>query len=368
MTSKERQNSTWLRVRNLSKRFGDVQAVDDVEFEIQKGNILALLGPSGCGKTTTLRIIAGLTLADSGQVFLEDKDLSDVPTEKRGIGMVFQTWALFPHMTVYQNIAFGLHSRHVLKADIPNKVNEALDLVKLPGIAGRKISQLSGGQQQRVALVRALTRHPKLMLFDEPLSNLDQKLRVGMRTELKNLQMELGLTGVYVTHDQGEALSLGDVVAVMREGKILDRRDARSLFEKPRTRFVADFLGVSNILSGELRTENDQLKFWISPRLAFDVVMPPKYQTGLVKFLGIRPRKITLVPKNVEHHLTNAFPVIVLAVDYLGTEVTYIVEVKDIPGLTLTVTQAGGAYHKMKEEIIAGWNAEDALLLDSDDE
>jgi len=356
----------YLQVRSLCKKFGTVQAVDDVSFDIEKGGFLALLGPSGCGKTTTLRIIAGLTHPDSGKVILDGSDLTLLSPEKRRVGMVFQTWALFPHMTVYENIAFGLRSQRIPKTEIQKRVQEALELVQLPGIEDRMPRQLSGGQQQRVSLTRALVARPKLMLFDEPLSNLDHKLRVQMRTELKNLQRSLSLTCIHVTHDQGEALSLGDQVAVMSSGRILDLRDSRQLFDYPKTRFVADFLGATNILQGSLMTEASVAKFYADSGLVFEVASVPRQTVDDIRYAAIRPEKIHLIQESQGFRGSNAFPVIIQGVDYLGTEIRYIVELTEFPGMTLTVSESSGLELDLGAKALAEWNPTDVLLLQED--
>ncbi|MCD6348969.1 MAG: ABC transporter ATP-binding protein, partial [Candidatus Korarchaeota archaeon] len=210
-----------IRTVELTKVFGDVVAVDHVSLEIKHGEFFTLLGPSGCGKTTFLRTIAGLEMADEGRIYFDDQDITDLPAHLRGTGMVFQNYALWPHMNVFDNIAYGLKIRKVPKSEIEKKVKEVLKLVKLEGLEKRTPHQLSGGQQQRVALARALVINPRVLLFDEPLSNLDAKLRIEMRAELKRIQRDLGITAIYVTHDQEEAMSISDRIAVMNRGRVM---------------------------------------------------------------------------------------------------------------------------------------------------
>ena len=239
-------------VQDLVKIYpGAVQpSVDHVNFSLPRGEMLALLGPSGCGKTTILRMIAGLIEPSAGAIRLEGRDVSATPVHKRGLGMVFQAYALFPHMTVAENIAFGLEMRHVPRPERETRVAGALDLVKLTGLGGRKISQLSGGQQQRAAIARSLVIEPALLLLDEPLSNLDAKLRDEMRDEIRDIQARTGVTAIFVTHDQDEALSMADRLAVMSNGKIEQIGTPRDIFDRPATDFVARFIGAGNFFAG----------------------------------------------------------------------------------------------------------------------
>jgi spermidine/putrescine ABC transporter ATP-binding subunit len=239
-----------IEVRDVIKRFGPVAAVDGVSLQIAEGELFTLLGPSGCGKTTLLRLIAGFYRPDGGAVVFGGRVVNDVPPHARNIGMVFQNYALWPHMTVFQNVAYGLRLRRLGAADVRDRVGEGLRKVNLAGLEARYPGQLSGGQQQRVALARALVLNPDILLLDEPLSNLDAKVRVQVRAEIRKLQQELGITTVYVTHDQEEALSLSDRVAVMRDGRVLQLGRPRELYERPRTRFVADFVGTNNLVPG----------------------------------------------------------------------------------------------------------------------
>jgi iron(III) transport system ATP-binding protein len=238
--------------QNITKRFGSVTAAATVSLRIESGEFFFLLGPSGCGKTTLLRILAGFEAPDEGIVLFDDKDVSTVPPEKRGTGLVFQNYALWPHLTVAQNITFGLEVRKLPAKKQLERLNEAMSLVRLRGLESRRPAQLSGGQQQRVALARALIIRPKLVLLDEPLSNLDAKLRLEMRTELREIIKQAGHTAVYVTHDQKEALSMADRIAIMNEGRIEQVGAARELYERPGNRFVAEFLGETNFLPAKV--------------------------------------------------------------------------------------------------------------------
>ncbi|TMC79208.1 MAG: ABC transporter ATP-binding protein [Chloroflexi bacterium] len=240
-------------LRGVSKGYKDTTAVDDLSLHIKDREFVALLGPSGCGKTTTLRMLAGFIRPDSGQILIDGRDVTDVPPERRPTAMVFQSYALWPHMTVADNIAFGLRLRRLPKSEVDDRTARMLEVVGLPGVMRRYPSQLSGGQQQRVALARALVLGPKILLLDEPLSNLDAKLRVRMRDEIRRIQQELQITTVYVTHDQEEALTMADRIAVMNKGILQQVGDALDIYDRPATAFVADFIGSSNLLSGTLR-------------------------------------------------------------------------------------------------------------------
>ena len=239
-----------IRIENLTKRFGESVALHSLNLTIGPGEIFFLLGPSGCGKTTLLRSIAGFYPADGGRIFFGDEDVTNLPPHQRNTGMMFQSYALWPHMTVAQNVAFGLEERHIPRAEITRRVGAALDSVKMGEYAARKINQLSGGQQQRVALARAMVIRPRCLLLDEPLSNLDTKLRIEMRGEIRRICKEAGLTAIYVTHDQKEALSVGDRIAVMESGHIRQSGAPAEVYRQPASRFVADFMGETNFISG----------------------------------------------------------------------------------------------------------------------
>jgi spermidine/putrescine ABC transporter ATP-binding subunit len=241
-----------VRLDAVTKRFGAVTAVNGVSLEVQQGEVLALLGPSGCGKTTTLRVIAGFEEPDAGTVEIRGRVVNRVPPHRRNLGMVFQQYALFPHMSVFDNVAFGLRMRGVKRAEVPRLVDEAMALVRLTGLSDRVPSQLSGGQQQRVALARAIVTKPAVLLLDEPLGALDKKLREQMQVEVRALQRTVGITTVFVTHDQEEALTLSDRIGVMEHGEIVQIGTPTEIYERPRSRFVSDFIGVSNILEGKV--------------------------------------------------------------------------------------------------------------------
>jgi putative spermidine/putrescine transport system ATP-binding protein len=248
------QSLNSLRFR-ITKRFGSKVVLDDFALEVRGGQFVTLLGPSGCGKSTALNVVAGLIPASEGELWVDEQRMDDVPTERRGFGMVFQNYALFPHMTVFGNIAFGLELQRRPRPEIEQRVRAMLQLVQLPGFDARYPSQLSGGQQQRVAIARALVLHPRLLLLDEPLSNLDAKLRIEMRAEIKRIHASLGLTCIYVTHDQTEALSLSDWIVVMRDGIVMQAGPPQDIYNRPKNVFVADFMGFRNFFPGQITAD-----------------------------------------------------------------------------------------------------------------
>ncbi len=281
-----------VRLEKVTKLFGDVRAVDDISFQVEEGEFFSLLGPSGCGKTTTLRMIAGFESPSGGTIFFGDNDVAGLKPQQRNIGMVFQNYALFPHMTVGENVAFGLKARKVEKSEISGKVRKALELVNLTGYTDRPVSAMSGGQQQRVALARALVIEPQILLLDEPLSNLDAKLRVETREQIRSLQKRLGITTFYVTHDQDEALSQSDRLAVLIAGKCMQIGEPREVFNQPRGREVMDFLGKANFLPGSIiSSENGKLQVQISPQWV--VALPLNVEENVDQIiLGFRPHEV----------------------------------------------------------------------------
>ena len=249
-----------LKVNNLNKNFGNVKAVQEVSFEATEGKVLSLLGPSGCGKTTTLRCIAGFENPDRGEICLDDRKITHISPERRGIGMVFQNYALWPHMTVYGNLAFGLQIRKVSKDEITKKIKKVLGMVQLEGYENRYPRQMSGGQQQRIAMARALVFEPEIMLLDEPLSNLDAQLREEMRFEFTELQKKLGITAVYVTHDQAEALVISDKIVILDKGKIVQSGSPKEIYSNPKNKFVAGFIAVTSFISGSIDSFAEEKK------------------------------------------------------------------------------------------------------------
>jgi spermidine/putrescine transport system ATP-binding protein len=285
-----------VRLERVSKFFGDVAAVDDLSLDIAEGEFFSMLGPSGCGKTTTLRMIGGFEDPSVGTVYLGGRDVTDLPPYRRDVNTVFQSYALFPHLDVYENVAFGLRRKKVDKSDIQQRVHETMRLVDLEGFETRKPSQMSGGQQQRVALARALVNRPKVLLLDEPLGALDLKLRKQMQLELKRIQEEVGITFIYVTHDQEEAMTMSNRFAVMRHGKIEQIGPPETVYESPATEFVAGFLGASNLLDGELAGSQGDVTT-VRLTTGQDIHMPasrvPSDIDTVVK-VGVRPEKISI--------------------------------------------------------------------------
>jgi len=273
-------------IKDAVKRYGDFTALNGVSLNIKEGEFFTLLGPSGCGKTTLLRMIAGFNSIEAGDFYFGDKRINDVPAHKRDIGMVFQNYAIFPHLTVKENVAYGLKARKVPKKEMDERVAEALKLVQIEHLADRKPNELSGGQQQRVALARAFVIEPSVLLMDEPLSNLDAKLRVQMRTVIKKLQRRLGITTIYVTHDQEEALAISDRIAVMKDGNIMQIGTPNEIYAKPQNPFVAGFIGVSNFLDCDVNGN----KVTIEGELSMEIPVRKEY-TGKGK-ISARPEQL----------------------------------------------------------------------------
>jgi spermidine/putrescine transport system ATP-binding protein len=316
-----------VRLAQVVKRFGDFLAVDHVDLEVQDGEFFSLLGPSGCGKTTTLRMIGGFEQPTSGVIELQGNDVTWLPPYRRNVNTVFQNYALFPHLSIFENVAFGLRRRGVAKAEIRTRVGEMLKLVELPGYEKRKPGQISGGQAQRVALARALINRPAVLLLDEPLGALDLKLRKQMQVELKRIQQEVGITFIYVTHDQEEAMTMSDRIAVMNRGRYEQLADPESLYERPATRFVAGFLGVSNLLVGKPDGSSDGFAL---VRLADDtrIRVPAALVNGSPTVeIGVRPEKIRLSASDEQPAKgTNVLRGVIRDASYLGVSTQYIVE------------------------------------------
>jgi len=343
----------------------EVRAVKNMNLGIQTGEFFTLLGPSGCGKTTTLRLIAGFEMPTAGEVLIQGQPMSKVPPYRRPVNTVFQNYALFPHMTVAQNVAFGLAVKRVPRAERERRVKEALALVRLPTMGDRKPSQLSGGQQQRVALARALVNQPAVLLLDEPLGALDLKLRKAMQIELKHLQQEVGITFVYVTHDQEEALTMSDRIAVMNEGVALQVADPVTIYEQPATRFVADFIGGSNFLTAMVETvSGDRVQVSIAGERVSaqrgDVSQVP----GQLVTLAVRPEKLSLT--RADQPVAEALSGTIQEVIYIGTDTRFIVGLASGETLEARVQNLGGrglGEFAVGDPVKVGWAPGDARTL-----
>jgi spermidine/putrescine transport system ATP-binding protein len=354
MTSQPVSTSAEIQLLDLEKHFREVRAVDGVSLDVRAGEFFSLLGPSGCGKTTTLRMIGGFELPTGGRILLRGRDVTEDPPDKRPVNMVFQNYALFPHLDVGDNVAFGLKRRQVAKAEIARRVANALELVNLTGYERRKPNQLSGGQQQRVALARALVNEPNVLLLDEPLGALDLKLRRRLQLELKRIQAEVGITFVYVTHDQEEALTMSDRIAVMHAGKVEQLGTPEELYERPTSRFVADFIGSTNLLSGRIEADGRvRLTTGELARATHDGLA-----AGTDVEISIRPEAIALVPAAAD----GAIAATVEQAAYLGTTISY--QLRTAGGLAMTVlSPKAGARIPVGSDVAVTWSPSDALIL-----
>ena len=351
-------------LQSLTKKFGKVVAVDEISLHVDEGEFLTLLGPSGSGKTTTLMMIAGFELPTAGKIFIRGKDVMMVPPHERNIGMVFQNYALFPHMTVSNNVAFPLKMRKLSKKEIIQRVGRVLEIVKLPGFENRLPRQLSGGQQQRVALARALVYDPPLLLMDEPLGALDKKLREHMQIEIRNLQRELIITSLYVTHDQQEALTMSDRVAVFDQGKIQQVGTPDELYEKPSNPFVADFIGESNFIAGHIVGLEDDSAIMTSEDREIEIPCPRT--SGLVMEqkvqLVIRPEKIRFVEPSF-NPLVRVDGVVEELI-YSGEVRRYTIRISHEQTIDLKQQIMHGVKAFRKEDRVSvGWSLEDSKIL-----
>ncbi|KJC50541.1 hypothetical protein UP09_05450 [Bradyrhizobium sp. LTSP885] len=335
-------SSVGLQVERLNKIYDGFAAVSDLSFEIKAGEIVAFLGPSGCGKTTCLRMIAGLVAPTSGTILLGNRDITAVSVHRRNIGMLFQNYALFPHLTVAENVAFGLKMRKVSRAEVSERVKTALQLVQLPQFADRLPARLSGGQQQRVALARALAIEPSLLLLDEPLGALDKNLRDEMQVELLQLQRRLGITTVIVTHDQEEALTLSDRVLVLKDGKFQQYGRSEDVYLRPENEFVAGFVGVSNCFRGEVDREDGLARLRTESGLS--IMLPPSVETAQSTTVVVRPENITLKPLGTGGGSdTNAIPVVIEQIIYRGVQTHYHLATDDGQKLIVFAQNSEGA-------------------------
>ena len=360
----------FLEFRGVSKRFGAVQAVNDVSLEIKKGEFFSLLGPSGCGKTTMLRLAAGFEEPDAGRVFLDGRDITELPPDKRKVNTIFQSYALFPHMTVRGNIAFGLTIAKRPKAEIRDEVDRMLELIRMADQAAKKPDQLSGGQRQRVAVARALVNKPGVLLLDEPLAALDLKLRQKMLIELDLIHDEVGITFLYVTHDQAEAMSLSDRIAVMDGGRIEQVGTPAEIYEAPRTSFVAAFIGDTNFLEGRVEAcpEREYCRLAIAGLPAILCFNDKSLRPGQAIYLSIRPEKVHISRERPEEKpQRNYLPAVIEDVIYLGSNTKYWVRAG---GYRIQVLRQHARYFldekplRWKDEAWIWWHADDGFMLD----
>ncbi|MEA5627818.1 ABC transporter ATP-binding protein [Nostoc sp. UHCC 0251] len=354
-----------VELRNVFKFFNQEPAVNGIDLDVRQGEFFSILGPSGCGKTTTLRLIAGFEIADAGKVLIQGQSMTNVPPYRRPVNTVFQSYALFNHLNVWDNIAFGLRLKKIRKSQLEARVQEALKLVKMESLRSRFPNQLSGGQQQRVALARALVNRPAVVLLDEPLGALDLKLRKEMQVELSNLHKDLELTFVMVTHDQEEALSLSDRIAVMNQGKIEQVGTPSQIYERPQTSFVADFIGDTNLFSGKIvAVDSSNVKILTKTELSIVISRaedtPSELSQAVV--VSVRPEKIqlSLYPPNLP---ANCFEGRLVNVMYLGTHVNYVVELTN--GISINVLQPNtfGILPDRNTPIYAWWAENDCLAI-----
>jgi spermidine/putrescine transport system ATP-binding protein len=356
-----------IHLEGVTKRFADTTAVDDLTLSIQRGNFYAMLGPSGCGKTTTLRMIGGFENPTVGRVFLGGTDVTDAPPYKRDVNTVFQSYALFPHLTVEKNVAFGLERKKVSKDEVRKRVGDALELVQLAHLSKRKPGQLSGGQAQRVALARALVNRPRALLLDEPLGALDLRLRKQLQIELKRIQQDIGITFVHVTHDQEEAMTMADTIAVMSGGKIEQAGSATDLYERPSTAFVANFLGISNLVDARIKArDNGHARVETHDGAALHV--PSDRCNGEDEVsVGVRPEKIKLVPAGLPvPDGSNVLRGKVVVAAFLGVSIQYVIQTAAGEELNVFTQNTEGAEPDslgVGREVQLAWSPEHTFVV-----
>ncbi|RKU27424.1 spermidine/putrescine ABC transporter ATP-binding protein [Candidatus Poribacteria bacterium] len=370
---------------SVTQQYGDAVAVDNISLQIEGGEFFSLLGPSGCGKTTTLRIIGGFVIPTDGEVFINSKPMHEIPPYRRPVNTVFQNYALFPHKTVAENIAFGLQMKKVAKTGIAKAVEHFLDLIQLPNYGKRKPNELSGGERQRVALARALINEPSILLLDEPLSALDLKLRKQMQLELKELQRKVGITFVYVTHDQGEALALSDRIAVMNEGKILQVGTPSEIYDNPENRFVADFIGTTNFFDGTITKLDDQyliIQSETDPSFTFVSSFQRDIELNASVTIAVRPERIDITSEK-DIDAQNSIDGVIQDVSYLGTTLQYTVKTefnqpvivnKQRRGITTSPNNSESEYNinegknlfQIGDSVYLTWTPENGVVLIED--
>lgn len=355
-----------VKIQQTCKFFGENKALDDININIKKGEFFTLLGPSGCGKTTLLRILAGFYQQEEGDLFFEDSHMNNIPAHKRNIGMVFQNYAIFPHLTVFENVAYGLKARKIKKDEIKVKVTEALDMVELSRLKDRQPSQLSGGQQQRVALARAIVIHPGLLLMDEPLSNLDAKLRIKMREDIRSLQKSLNITTIYVTHDQEEALAVSDRIAVMSEGKVQQIGKPHEIYLSPVNKFVANFIGTTNFLDAEIEIidSDKHATVFVEGAALKTKLFESAYGKGIY---SVRPEQIKIKePGDVNSALVEGE---IVDATFLGESVVY--KIRFTSGTFISAHEHSIRYNmlrKIGDLVKVDLNPEEAVIFDESGE
>ena len=357
-----------VEMRDVVKRHGEVVALNRVSLQIRKGEFFSLLGPSGSGKTTALRLLAGFETPDQGEIFIEGRSMKGIPPNRRPVNIVFQSYALFPHLTVARNVAFGLEMRGVSRSEIHERVGGTLEMVRLASKTERFPAQLSGGEQQRVALARALINRPAVLLLDEPLAALDQQLRLEMQIELKAIQEQVGITFVCVTHHQEEALTMSDRLAVMDQGRILQIGGGRDIYEKPETLFVANFIGDSNRLFGTIVSVDGRYccvrAESLPASVSIQALVPPGGTAGTKVTLVLRPERIHLSPEVRADEFDNVLPARVTKTVYNGRELQYHLRIAD--GALWQARITNGVEHKpfvAGESLYVRWNADDVVIL-----
>ena len=361
-------DDVFISIQKLSKHFGEVRAVDDVSFDIKRGEFFSLLGPSGCGKTTLMRVIAGFEEATYGEIHIDGQSMGQTPPYERPVNMVFQNYAIFPHLSVHQNIAFGLRKERLTKQEVNRRVEEALEMIKLTGYGSRGAHQLSGGQRQRIALARALVKRPKALLLDEPLGALDKKLREQMQLELRALQKTVGITFILVTHDQEEAMTMSDRIAVMSEGKALEIGPPSELYERPKSHFVADFLGSINFFTGRVVEVQGQTVLVATNEVGHVRVRSDRSECkqGSDVVVAVRPENISISMEPVSEG-TNCVRGRVDTAAFLGDRSHVYVSVSDGLGPVLALVQnLGGAASRVggkSSDVWLNWSVEAGILL-----
>ncbi len=351
----ENKSPSMVQLRNVVKRFDNIVAVDTIDLDIEEGSLVTLLGPSGCGKTTILRMIAGLETCTEGDIYIKGKRINDIPVHKRNLGMIFQDYALFPHKTIYDNVAFGLKYRNVPKKECRDRVMRALETVRLPGVENRKPAQLSGGQQQRIALARAIVIEPDVLLMDEPLSALDENLREEMRQEVDNLQQQLGITTIFVTHDQREALSMSDKIIVLKDGLKQQEGSPEEVYDSPVNHFVADFLGHCNFFNGLIKGRSQgMVQVQVDDGSVLHSVEDKGWEIGAEIVLLVRAQKIDLTSASSmpDEQAVNTFAGTIINRMYMGGEAWYFVK-----------SDSGATVHAINISREAPFRVEDRVLI-----